>query len=116
MGMRFHVDLNMEPAKLVVETAAPAAVMLAAEFIRGEAVERAPVETGHLRQSAEVRLIGPATAEVSFPGPYARYQHFELQLRHPRGGQALYLEEPLVTMSGHAVELMAQVLREAGLE
>ncbi|WP_027947215.1 hypothetical protein [Amycolatopsis taiwanensis] len=26
---------------------------------------------------------------------YARYQHEELQLNHPRGGQAKYLEQPL---------------------
>lgn len=116
MGITWKFDLDMEPPKDVVRNAAPAAVRRAAEFIRGEAVLLAPVLTGHLKQSAEMRQTGPSTCEVSFPGPYARYQHYELQLRHPRGGQALYLEQPMVEKSGDAVELMARTLREAGLD
>jgi len=34
------------------------------------------------------------TVSVVYSAPYARYQHENLELNHPNGGQAKYLEEP----------------------
>lgn len=42
------------------------------------------VGSGHLEGSVEVSQL------------YAQYQHEGLDLRHPRGGQAKYLEAPLI--------------------
>lgn len=74
--------------------ATPVALGRGGEVLRGAAVQRAPIREGHLRESAEMKVEGAgfeAFAKVTFPGPYARRQHYELEWKHPRGGEALYL-------------------------
>lgn len=34
------------------------------------------------------------TVSVTYTAPYARYQHENMELNHPNGGQAKYLEQP----------------------
>lgn len=41
---------------------------------------------------------------------YAAYQHESLELRHPRGGQAKYLEEPLLASADHYMQRIARDL------
>lgn len=82
-----------------------------------EAVKQAPVDTGDLRGSGRVRFNGAVIARanksggiifykkrkkavenyavISFSTPYAAYQHEVTGLKHPRGGNAKYLERPL---------------------
>lgn len=81
------------------------------EHIRGVSAEQTPIETEHLVGSAEVRVEG-LVASIRYPGPYARYQHYELQLRHEHGN-ALYLELPMVTEAGVAFTIIARRVREA---
>jgi hypothetical protein len=97
-----------------LEAAAPIAVGRGTHVIEGKAVSLAPIDTGHLRGSAEVTVTGEAfrvQGRVRFPGPYARRQHYELTWRHPKGGQALYLTTALYTEAARAVEAIAEAFR-----
>ncbi len=91
-----------------IEVNKPRACLLAAEYLKGEAQELTPVETGNLRGSADARPDGDG-AEVFYPGPYARFQHYGLDLHHEEG-QALYLEQAMVANAGRAFDVMAQAL------
>lgn len=68
------------------------------EAVLGQAVQLAPIMEGTLRGSGRVdqtdRPDGGADFEISFSTVYAARQHEELDWKHPRGGQAKYLEEP----------------------
>lgn len=114
MSIEWDIRLDFELPKEIVEGAQDIAVARAAEHIRQVAVELAPIREGHLRASAGVTVYDH-TATIKFPGPYARYQHFELELKHPRGGQALYLEQPMNTETEACTQIMADTLKEAGL-
>ena len=70
-------------------------VRLAAEYIRSEAQQQAPIDTGMLRASATVKDVDSDKVSVGFYTPYAVRQHEELGYRHPKGGKAKYLEDPL---------------------
>lgn len=83
----------------------------------GKAVQQAPVRDGFLRGSGSVRFdTGPVaetdrsgairiagqapassepTCTVGFGVPYAARQHEGLNYRHPMGGKAKYLEDPM---------------------
>lgn len=86
----------------------PVAVGRGAEHIRAVAAELTPVLTGHLVGSAGVTVKGDE-AEVLYPGPYARYQHYGLDFRHTKG-QALYLEQPMVTEAQKVLRIIADTL------
>lgn len=104
-------------------------------YILGEAVKRAPVDTGNLRGSGYVELDGQrvakgteggsctltgavpedaARAEIGFNAKYAADQHEQVHYTHPRGGQSKYLESVLVeeqsriltTITGRVDEVM----------
>lgn len=94
-------------------------------------VKLAPVETGTLRGSGYVdfnnrriaegtesggvipkqkvmKSLGNPSAEVGFGEKYAAKQHEEVGYRHPRGGQAKYLEEPMKRNTSKYVELIRE--------
>lgn len=81
-----------------------------AERLRSVSVPRTPVETSHLRNSAQVWPANPSDLEaaVTFNTPYAVRQHEELGYYHD-DGEAKYLERPLVE---HADEITAIVAAE----
>jgi hypothetical protein len=60
----------------------------------GKARELAPLDTGDLRSSGYAKVEG-LNVELGFTAPYALIQHERLDFKHPRGGQAKYLEQPL---------------------
>ena len=95
-----------------LNAAMPIALMRAAEHVRGVAVELTPIEEGDLRQSAGTRLFGDE-ARIEYNSVYARYQHYGLDFRHPRGGQALFLEQPMVTEVPAVQQIIADTFREA---
>lgn len=66
----------------------------AGEFVRAEAVQQTPIDTGALQASAKVTREGDDVI-ISFNTPYALKQHEELGYNHPNGGKAKYLEDPL---------------------
>ena len=104
----------LDAAAARIEAVLPIALAKAAEHVRGEAAKLTPIETGHLVGSAEVRVHQDGAlpwAEIYYPGPYARYQHYELQLRHTHG-QALYLEQPMITETQKVVQIIAGEIRD----
>jgi hypothetical protein len=112
-GIEWNIDMSgIDEITARIEEAAPFAVVRAAEHVRGVAAELTPVQTGQLVGSAEVKATSDHEARVYYPGPYARYQHYELQLKHEHG-QALYLEQPIVTEAAACTRIMADTVREA---
>lgn len=51
---------------------------------------------------------GPLVGRVEVNQVYARYQHEGLDFKHPQGGQAKYLEEPLYSNSGDYMRRLAK--------
>lgn len=98
-------------------------------FILSESVPLAPVDTGNLRGSGYVELDGERVArgdgksgtvstigavpedathaEIGFGAKYAADQHEQVNLNHPRGGEAKYLESVLVENYDRILELIA---------
>lgn len=82
-------------------------------------VPYAPKEPGdtnpHLRSTGRIRTDrgGDNTVAITYDGPYARYIHEHLGFAHPHGGQAKYLEVPLLTKGGEALNVVAKVIQEA---
>jgi len=110
MGETFSI--HMDKITDAVVAAIPDASFKAMEHLREVAVSKTPMETGHLRAGAStVNTIDSKGAAVYYPGPYARYQHYELQLRH-EVGQSLYLEQPLVQETEKILEITATELRK----
>ena len=57
------------------------------------------------------------TASVEVDQVYARYQHEGLDFRHPRGGQAKYLEVPFFAgVAGYLQDVAARVLEVGPVE
>lgn len=89
-----------------------------AELLRGYSVPLAPMDRGHLRESAQITEASPSnlTAHVSYDTPYAARQHEELDWQH-EDGQAKYLEQPL---EEHREDIMqaiaARIGRETGMQ
>lgn len=106
------MPLDFDPLIARVHAAAGGAVLLGAEHLKAEAQRRTPVESTNLRGSADAKPAGPMRAEVFYPGPYARYQHYVMDLRHEHG-QARYLEEPTVTEAEGIIRVVAEGIRGA---
>jgi hypothetical protein len=62
----------------------------------------------HLRTSASTNPT-PDGADVYYPGPYARYQHYEF-LNHERGGERLYLSSSVLSETPKVLEILTQEL------
>ncbi|WP_350347259.1 hypothetical protein ABIQ69_11520 [Agromyces sp. G08B096] len=86
----------------------PIALARGMEHIRGVAAGLTPVRTGQLVGSASVTVDGDE-AQLFYPGPYARRQHYELDWRHTKG-QALYLEQPMRTEADTALGIVSDTL------
>lgn len=57
------------------------------------------------------------TGHVEFDQVYAQYQHEGLELKHPRGGQAKYLEAPLFAKAPEIMQRVADsFLHDGGRE
>jgi hypothetical protein len=69
--------------------------------LQGKAADKAPLDEGTLAASAHVtvdRTPTTITMTLSFDTPYAAAQHEGLNFKHPKKGQAKYLEEPFKQM------------------
>lgn len=83
----------------------------------------APVDTGKLRKSVDpdVKIRGhKITASVTFSAKnpetgydYALIQHEDLTFKHPKGGQAKYLEQPLKENQERYKKYVADKVKEA---
>ena len=108
MGESFSVHVDQITDELVA--AIPEATFKAMEHLREVAVSKTPLESGDLRGSAATtNTTDRHGATVYFAGPYARYQHYVLDLRH-EVGQSLYLEQPLVQETPKILDIVATEL------
>lgn len=102
-------------------------------YIATESQQRAPIDTGDLRGSVEVKINNESYAkgqsgggitvngtipdnhenetvigEVSYNTKYAANQHEHTEYDHPKGGQAKYLESVLVEEKDRILKLIAE--------
>jgi hypothetical protein len=113
VSLRFDIDLDIDILDARVAAATPEGLAAGMEHIRQVSAPLVPVETGRLVGSAEVQVDGDR-ASLSYAGPYARYQHERLDLRHEHG-QAKYLEQPVLTDGDKAVEIVGEVIKREAL-
>ena len=109
MDAGFEYILDDIDARLLAAT--PIAVGRGMEHVRGVAAELTPVLSGQLVGSAGVTVEGNE-AHLTYPGPYARNQHYSLDFRHTHG-QALYLEQPMITETEKVIQIIAETLGDA---
>lgn len=89
----------------------PGAIVKGLEHVRGVAVPLTPVESGQLAGSGGVTAEG-LDGQLLYPGPYARFQHFMLDLHHTHG-QALYLEQPMITEAPKVFKIISDEIGKA---
>jgi hypothetical protein len=93
-----------------VEAAIPGASFKAMTHLHRVAVNRTPLESGDLRGESYVEAT-PNGADVVYPGPYARYQHYEI-LRH-EVGERLFLTSSVESETPKVFEILAQEIHKA---
>lgn len=87
-------------------------LMKAGHHLRTEAHNQAPVREGTLRGTAQVTPISDNRVAVHFNTAYAVRQHEETGWKHPQGGKAKYLEDPLHSEAHTLRALIGQGIRE----
>ena len=92
--------------------AARQGLALGAEHLLTASQAQVPVDEGTLRRSGAASQDGD-TAAVSYDTPYAVRQHEELGYRHPRGGKAKYLEDPLTQEQDTIRRIVSTQVRRA---
>lgn len=115
MGLRIEKHLTIGRLHEVAAEALPPAVTQATEHVRAVAVARTPVETGRLAGSAAVHIEidgDEVAGAITYDGPYARYQHERLDLRH-ENGQAKYLESALFSEADTALQIVADHVKRS---
>ncbi|MEU4444896.1 hypothetical protein AB0K14_03215 [Actinosynnema sp. NPDC050801] len=86
---------------------------LGAEHVRGVSVDRAPLDTAALRDSATASHDADSlTAAVSYDTPYAARQHEELTWHHRTGGPK-FLESALASERDVVARLIQAQIRKA---
>lgn len=110
--MKWDNQLQLRQLNAKLDAVIPAALAEGIEHIRAASAPLVPIETGRLVGSASVNVDAENdTASISYEGPYARYQHERLDLRHEHG-QAKYLEQPMTTEKDKALDIVAHRIRE----
>lgn len=107
MGMQWNGDV----VRQAIERSAKEAARKGAEHIKERAVQRTPLETGALRNSAKVTTSGK-TAAVSYNTPYAVKQHEEVGYQHG-DGEAKFLENTVRAEQGAVQNIIAEEVRKA---
>lgn len=84
-----------------IQKAALKGVRKLANNILAESQKLVPVDSGTLKESGVVSTNNKSNiVTVSYNTPYARKQHEDNTLNHPKGGQAKYLERPFNEKKG----------------
>jgi hypothetical protein len=69
--------------------------------------------SGELRDTAEVQMLPTSKrAALKYGTAYAAYQHERMDLKHPTGGQAKFLESSMLEKAEHVAETVAAHVRE----
>lgn len=80
--------------------------------LQAKASQLAPVDTGDLRGSGFTETDGK-NVTVGFESEYALKQHENLNYRHPKGGEAKYLETPYKENLKKYVGAVGDAIRKA---
>jgi hypothetical protein len=87
------------------------AIVTTAGFVLKESKELVPVDTTALKNSGQVENLKMSAIEVSIDityggaaSQYAWIVHEDMTANHPRGGQAKYLEIPVMAWRGKFVK------------
>jgi Bacteriophage HK97-gp10, putative tail-component len=100
--------------RIMQQAVRPALEVIGAD-LAGEAAREAPVEEGTLRGSIshDVRVT-PSGMEVVVTADtvYAARQHEEVTWKHPKGGKAKYMSDPLKAKAGRYATLIAGFVRK----
>ena len=111
--MSGRVDWRGTQVSANVRRAVEAALPGIAEQVLTLSKREVPVETGTLMRSGTVTMTnGGRTAEISYNTPYAAYQHEGVDLVHPNGGKAKYLEDPLRASAPKVIEALARAAKK----
>lgn len=113
-----RVIKNFKGTKAALNKSTVKAVTDATLFVQGDAVQRAPVDTGDLRGSASNRIDErPSSVEgvTGFSASYALEQHENMAIVHPRGGEAKFLENAF-TQNEAKIEKSIQDAIEEGMK
>ncbi|TCO64385.1 hypothetical protein [Actinocrispum wychmicini] len=112
-GIRVESEWRGYAAGEAARRGAAQGVALGAEYIRAVSVDRAPLDTGALRDSATASHDPDTlTAAVSYDTPYAARQHEELTWHHREGGPK-YLESALASERDVVARLIQAQIRKA---
>jgi hypothetical protein len=115
MGLSMSIENTFVGAVAGVTIAKAEALQAAGTLILLTAQDRTPVDTGALVQSGRLTEVDSSTVAVSFgddtTAAYDVIQHEDLDLNHPNGGQAKFLESAVNDRRVAAVEAMAAVIR-----
>jgi hypothetical protein len=84
------------------------------EYVLQESRNVVPLDEGTLERSGTAS-VDPRTltAAVSYDTPYAVEQHENLEIVHPGGREAKYLERPWLESRGLAAPMIAKEIRKA---
>jgi hypothetical protein len=100
-----HVSAALKQAQLK-------GLRLGGELVLEASNRLVPLEEGTLERSGRVTDNGADTVAISYDTPYARRQHEDMNLRHPNGRQAKFLE----TAMGQCRAKIAKILQTALLQ
>lgn len=103
------VDFTAATRRIIA--AAEGGVIAAAEVVKQDAINRAPAETGELRNSGNTDADG-LEATIFFDTPYAVIQHETLGYHHEIG-EAKYLENAVIGNRETVGRVISQAIRNA---
>ncbi|GAA5104801.1 hypothetical protein [Haloechinothrix salitolerans] len=108
-----RVEWNGKQVDAAAHAGAVRGLALGAEHVRAVSVDRAPLDTAALRNSATASHDADSlTAAVSYDTPYAARQHEELTWHHREGGPK-YLESALASEREVVARLIQAQIRKA---
>jgi|SRR5882757_698574 len=112
-GIRVETEWNGDRVDDAARHGAARGLGLGAEHVRGVSVDRAPLDTAALRNSATASHDPDTlTAAVSYDTPYAARQHEELGYHHRTGGPK-FLESALASERDTVARLIQAQIRKA---
>ena len=120
MGVKIRgmdkIEANFKKYKVEAFKQIKDAVEDASFDLQGKSQRQAPVDTGDLRGSASTTVdvkLTKVVSEVGYNEEYALDQHEKLEYKHPRGGNAKYLEGPLKENQSRYIKEISAALRRA---
>lgn len=112
MGLTWSNDLRFDELSSKLTAAMPEAIKTGLGHIAEVSGEQTPIEEGTLLRSQEIIVDEPDSGFIRYRTPYAHRQHEDARYKHPHGNFK-YLERPMQTEAGTALQITGQKLDEA---